>query len=452
MDQGALVDQESVSLNFNIEIDPIPSFGALLLERAKVFSSRQVLESFTRQVAQLESSAEAGRRRGLGMWMVGNFEEAIQLLSVYHDDDVAAFTMANALVSNKKPADAVPIFKRLAEKYPEEPRPWGGWLDAQTDADLAASGVDAAQSNLVAVLCEAPQSLTQSAEGYYLTGRVAELSNEPQAALDAYSAARDADPTHRKNLFRLAYVAERGGLEELALECYETLCSMLPIDRNALINLGVLYEDLGRDQEAAAAYDTIVTCRRADPQARLYLEDAQAGMNMFYDEDLEKKEDRLNQILRIPITDFELSVRARNCLNKMDIMTLGDLVKKSEAELLSYKNFGETSLIEIKEILSSKNLRLGMAREEAVLSIAKLNETPPEPLDANDPGNKPLTELKLSIRARRTVEHMGCITLNDITQHTEEELLGMPNFGVTSLIELKEKLAEYGLRIKGDDK
>ena len=53
-------------------------------------------------------------------------------------------------------------------------------------------------------------------------------------------------------------------------------------------------------------------------------------MEMYYDEDLERKEDRLNQILRIPITDFELSVRARNCLNKMDILTLGDLVKKTE--------------------------------------------------------------------------------------------------------------------------
>ena len=75
-------------------------------------------------------------------------------------------------------------------------------------------------------------------------------------------------------------------------------------------------------------------------------------MNMYYDEELERKEDRLNQILRIPITDFELSVRARNCLNKMNIVTLGDLVRQTEQELLSYKNFGETSLNEIKEILA----------------------------------------------------------------------------------------------------
>ena len=71
-----------------------------------------------------------------------------------------------------------------------------------------------------------------------------------------------------------------------------------------MINLGVLYEDFGRDQDAAACYDTIVRTAPTDRFARLYLEDAKAGMSMYYDEDLEKKEDRLNQILRIPITDF----------------------------------------------------------------------------------------------------------------------------------------------------
>ena len=127
-----------------------------------------------------------------------------------------------------------------------------------------------------------------------------------------------------------------------------------------MMNLGILYEDLGRDQEAASCYDSIVKASPTDERARLYLSDAIAGMDMYYDEDLERKEDRLNQILRTPITDFELSVRARNCLNKMNILTLGDLVKQTEAELLAYKNFGETSLNEIKEILGTMGLSLGM--------------------------------------------------------------------------------------------
>jgi DNA-directed RNA polymerase subunit alpha len=167
---------------------------------------------------------------------------------------------------------------------------------------------------------------------------------------------------------------------------------------------------------------------------------------MYYDEDLERKEDRLNQILRTPITDFELSVRARNCLNKMNIVTLGDLVKLSEQELLSYKNFGETSLNEIKEILNSKGLRLGMRHEEAVASI-EAHVRPKATTEGADVLSKPISELDLSIRARRTVENLGCLTLGDVIQHTEPELLQMPNFGQTSLQELKRKLAEHGLAL-----
>ena len=104
---------------------------------------------------------------------------------------------------------------------------------------------------------------------------------------------------------------------------------------------------------------------------------------------------------------------------------------------------------EIKEILTSKGLRLGMQREEAVHAI----DRGPGAVgggDPNDPRNKPITELKLSIRARRTVENLGCLTLGEVTQHSEDELLGMPNFGVTSLAELKNKLSEPGLKLKSN--
>jgi DNA-directed RNA polymerase subunit alpha len=248
-------------------------------------------------------------------------------------------------------------------------------------------------------------------------------------------------------MFRLAYTAERSGQDDIALDVYWNLARMLPVDKAVLVNLGLLLEDLGRHQDAAACYDTIARHDMTDSKIRMYLADAISGMSMYYDEDMERKEDRLNQILRIPITDFELSVRARNCLNKMNILVLGDLVKLTEQELLSYKNFGETSLNEIKEILASKGLRLGMAREEAVRSIEASRRKTGTP-DPSDILNKPIADLELSIRARRTVETLGCLTVGDVLAHSEEELLGMPNFGQTSLAELKQKLAEAGLKLK----
>jgi DNA-directed RNA polymerase subunit alpha len=341
----------------------------------------------------------------------------------------------------------MPIFERLSKAYPDEPRPRGGFLEARLEADLAQGDEEKALTRLEEGTKSAPPAFASSAEMRYLQGRAAELARDWDSALAHYEAARALDPSHRSNLFRMAYTAERTGNDEDALTCYQALAQLLPIDRNVIVNMGVLLEDLGRDQDAAACFDTAMKAAPGDRRLRIYLEDARSATTMYYDEDMERKEDRLNQILRIPITDFELSVRARNCLNKMNILTLGDLVRQTETELLSYKNFGETSLGEIKEILASKGLRLGMAREEAVASIESARRRYATGENA-EVLNKPVTELELSIRARRTVEAMGCLTVGDIIQHTEDELLSMPNFGVTSLQELRQKLADLNLKLK----
>ena len=58
------------------------------------------------------------------------------------------------------------------------------------------------------------------------------------------------------------------------------------------------------------------------------------------------------------VEDLQLSVRARKCLQKLNIRTLGELIRTTEAELLGCKNFGVTSLNEIKRMLSSYGLSL----------------------------------------------------------------------------------------------
>src|SRR5260370_24471399 len=85
---------------------------------------------------------------------------------------------------------------------------------------------------------------------------------------------------------------------------------------------------------------------------------------MSYDPEEAMAERGHSLVLEIPVTDFELSVRSRNCLKKMNIRTLGDLTRVTEQQLLSSKNFGETSLAEIKEILGSKGLHLGQSIED----------------------------------------------------------------------------------------
>lgn len=435
------------STAFDIRSSSIPSFAALQAARAEVFASRRHVESFRNKITSLTEQGEEGRRKALALWMLGDYAGSTEMLSRYPDDNVASFTRAKGLMSLDKPAEAQPIFERLSKAYPDEPRPRSGFLEARLEADLAQGDEARALERLNEGVKSSASTFATSAEGHYLAGRAAELERDWESALTHYEKARSLDPAHRSNLFRLAYLSERLGNDEIALDAYQTLGRILPIDRNVLINLGMLYEDMGRDEDAAACYDTAAKNEPANRRLRLYLADAVSALNMYYDEDLERKEDRLNQILRIPITDFELSVRARNCLNKMNILTLGDLVRQTEAELLSYKNFGETSLTEIKEILGSKGLRLGMAREEAVASIESARRRYATGENA-EIMNKPLTELELSIRARRAVEAMGCLTVGDILQHTEDELLSMPNFGATSLQELRQKLGDINLKLR----
>ena len=434
------------------ELDGAESLTFAVLEagRSDVYSSREALRSFQAQVDQLATDGEPGRRKGLGLWMLGKFKEAVDQLANYDGDDVADFTRARALVTLRRSSEAEPLFARLSTAYPDEPKPRCGALEATLELAIAKGDAHAAADALEQSLAAAPESFKATAELDYLNGRVAELRRDWQTALDGYGAAREKAPHMRSNLFRMAHLAERCGLDDDALDIYRELVALRPADARALSNLGLLLEDQDYAHEAAACYDLIVRAFPTDVRARLYLRDAAAAMDMYYDEELERKEDRLNQILRIPITDFELSVRARNCLNKMQITTLGDLVCRTEQELLSYKNFGETSLNEIKEILRSKGLRLGMPREEAVASI----ETAARHTYSGENSerlNKPLHELQLSIRARRTVESLGCLSLGDIVKHSPDELLGMPNFGVTSLQELRAKLTEHGLKLRGED-
>jgi DNA-directed RNA polymerase subunit alpha len=416
-----------------------------------VYAGPDALHRFRSKVEALATSGEAGRRRALGLWMLAEYERAAKELAAHEADDTAAYTRARCLLSLARHDEAAKIFQRLSEKHPLEPRPRSGMLEARLEATLQ-KDLDAgpkAADELEAAVRSAPGGFADTVEGLYLLARASEARRVREDALDLYDRARQIDPHHTSVLTRFAHLAERAGHDELALQVYEQLLAMPPVDRGVLLNLGVLYEDLGRDADAASCYDVVVRNEGTNDRARLYLMDAKAAISMYYDEDMEKKEDRLNQILRIPITDFELSVRARNCLNKMQITTLGDLVQKTEQELLSYKNFGETSLTEIKEILHSKGLRLGMPRDEAVASI-EAHARRMQSGDRSDVMNKPILELALSIRARRTVETLGCLTVGDITKHSAEELLGMPNFGQTSLQELRTKLAELSLKLKGE--
>ena len=81
--------------------------------------------------------------------------------------------------------------------------------------------------------------------------------------------------------------------------------------------------------------------------------------------------ERLRKLLNMSITEIELSVRAANCLNNANIATVGELVSRTESDMLKYRNFGKKSLTEIKEKLKDLGLCLGYRFDADLLDSKK---------------------------------------------------------------------------------
>ena len=88
------------------------------------------------------------------------------------------------------------------------------------------------------------------------------------------------------------------------------------------------------------------------------------------EEETEVEEEKFNENLFRPVSELELSVRSANCLKNANITLIGELVQKTEAEMLKTKNFGRKSLNEIKSILTDMGLSLGMKLDNFPLAKA----------------------------------------------------------------------------------
>jgi DNA-directed RNA polymerase subunit alpha len=290
----------------------------------------------------------------------------------------------------------------------------------------------------------------KAAEEFYQRGVTAEKEGNHEKAVEFYERALNENPDHELGAFRLAVNYDRRAEDAKAIELYERICTSPPVHLNALMNLAILYEDNNHYDEAHRCLDAVL---RTDPnhaRARLYMKDVESARSMYYDEDSDRKGGGRNAVMEIPISDFELSVRSRNCLKKMNIRSLGDLLRTSEQELLSYKNFGETSLNEIKALLASKGLRLGQNAEGAAGAAPTMVRRTPV-----NPGNVPqetlgksVADLELSVRSRKALQRLNINSLGDLSARTEDELLGCKNFGQTSLNEIKQQLATFGLGLR----
>lgn len=287
-----------------------------------------------------------------------------------------------------------------------------------------------------------------AAKKLFQQARKAEANGERMQAIELYEQAFEAAPDDEEICFRLAYNLDLVGEADEALHLYEQACADTPARVNALINLAVLYEDGDRFADAEKCLRQVVETEPNHPRAELYLKDVLASRHMYIEDEPGRHSDRHITMLETPIADFELTVRARNCLQKMNIHTLGDLLRTTEAEMMAYKNFGDNSLDEIKAMLAQRGMRLGQIADDKQTDARQEVYEQLQGSGQQDLLAQPVGELNLSVRARKALSLLDINTVGDLVARTEAELLGIKNFGSTSLQEIKEGLAEHGLSLR----
>lgn len=288
---------------------------------------------------------------------------------------------------------------------------------------------------------------TETAAKFYDRGWQAEERGDRVSAVEAYEAAYAADPDDVQICFRLAYCLDLLGEEDEAMHLYEQCARVEKPSLNVLMNLAVLYEDRGKYAAAERCLRQVLTTDPTHARAKMFIKDVLASKGMVIDDEQEKRDEKHSALLDTPVTDFELSVRTRNALRKMSIRTLGDLLNVSEAELRSFKNFGDASLDEIKAMLAQKGLQLGQSKEQQQAKQQVYNQLKQESGN-EEVFHRSVNELDLSVRARKALSLLGIETIGDLVMKTEAELMGVKNFGMTSLVEIKEKLEEQGLSLR----
>ncbi|MDD5134274.1 MAG: DNA-directed RNA polymerase subunit alpha C-terminal domain-containing protein [Phycisphaerae bacterium] len=405
-----------------------------------VNSSEQRQIAFAEKTEQALKGSKNYLALGAALAIMGKYAQATEMLEKAPDSKEKYLELAHCL--------------RKTEQYDNA-------LDALDKA--AKNGADVLQVNCAkASVYRVTKDFEQAAKAlkacenyqkanalyHYTLGRCQQAQGDYEEAIANYTTAVEIDPEFAKAMFHLAFVLDIRGDEVAAMDYYKQLAKSPFAYVSGILNLAVLYEDMGEYGKAINCVERVLKSHPNNQRAILFKKDISSSQTMFYDEEVEKSKSQQNRILETPISDFELSVRSRNCLKKMNINTLGDLLRITEAELLAYKNFGETSLSEIKKMLESKNLHLGMCADGKTNLIFSQESTDAELNVDPEILNKPLSELDMSVRARRCLEQLNMRTIGELASKTEDELLGVKNFGATSLTEMRQILESVGLSLR----
>jgi DNA-directed RNA polymerase subunit alpha len=402
-----------------------------------------LLADFGAVARKLSSENKAEVRKGTSLWLIGQSEKAAEALKPLRTSKERSYVLGVSLLEAGRPAEAVDPLKEAAEADS------GDFLAqaAYCEARIRAGDTGGAEGQVERLLKKQP-----GGRSWYLKGLLADFQGNHDEAMKSYEKALELEPGYPEALFRLAYIMDLTGEDARALELYEQLRKLRPMHLSTVMNLGVLYEDRGDFDRAAQCFQSVLDYFPNHARAQLYLKDAKASLTMFYDEDAARREAKVAQILGQPVAEIQFSPRVRNALAKLGVNTLGDLVAKTEEELLSIPNFGRTSLKELKEFMSGKGLSLASAPGTPGVAAPAGDSGAPAPAAAEAPSEdllrKNLSDFEWSGRIRKVFEKLGLVTLDDLLKRSEKDLLKAKNLGVTSIKEIRKKLGQLGVSMR----
>jgi DNA-directed RNA polymerase subunit alpha len=288
---------------------------------------RQACQELRRRVDSGSGSERDTVATGYTLHLLSNHQDAIHYLSQAAGSDFAEFTRGECLCALGRHDEA-------AEAYREAGKCGYDAVQAvlsEAGAIRMAGRLDDAEALLKA---NARTAVTRADYSYQMGGILADRG-DTFGAIEYFERSVDMDPHHSRALFRLAALNASFGNDDTARGLYERSLSRPPFYLGALINLGLLYEDAERYEAAAFCFKRVVDFDPNHERARLYLKDIEASGQMFYDEDAVRRTREEEQTLNTPIADFELSARSRNCLDRMEIHTLGDMPERVVAAIIS---------------------------------------------------------------------------------------------------------------------
>ena len=407
------------------------------------FSQFPSLRDVTDQLEnQLDRTPATNVRLGVCQFLLGRYDDAISTLGNADGGALAYFYQGRGHFAMNRYEDAIRCYESAKT--------------AGYDSDRCLLMIAECKRHLcdletaMQILDNMFGPIEQTAEYLYQRGAtIAAVGNNPSEVIALYERAVELDEAHPGALFGLGLENDRRGNDEKAIELYQRAAAVFPTNIGALLNLGLLYEDHDQNERAARCYDRILESYPNHERAKLFRGDAIASLDGPYNPEQLREQQQMASVMSISISQFELSVRSRNCLQKMGIKTLGDLTKVSEVELLSSKNFGETSLVEIREMMSNKGLRIGQFVHEKEAELEPLDTSQMSP-DEQALLERPMSDLNLSVRARKCMTRLGLTTIGELIRKSGDDLLECKNFGVTSLNEIREKLTHVGLKLRGD--